>query len=185
MAKLYHPDKNGGDKGAARRFKEVYEAYKTLSDEQRRLAYNQANPQFSRGYQPVNAGYLLVQSRKLRKRVDLADPDRLNKAALHRKIQEILHADRVDMIITEPGFAGRAELLEHLLAVATVLPYPFLKQLLPQLSKLAGNDQPLLHAVQHVAAKNKQQWLYNRYKPVIALLVAIAFCIFIFMVSSG
>lgn len=48
MANKYHPDKNQGDKSAEAKFKEVSEAYETLSDPQKKKMYDQfgsAGPQ--------------------------------------------------------------------------------------------------------------------------------------------
>ena len=41
-ARLYHPDRNGGDKQAEQRFREVQAAYELLSDERARAAYDAA-----------------------------------------------------------------------------------------------------------------------------------------------
>jgi len=41
LAMKYHPDRNPGDKSSEEKFKEVKEAYETLSDEKRRAAYDQ------------------------------------------------------------------------------------------------------------------------------------------------
>lgn len=54
LAKLYHPDLHPGDEGAAAKFKEVNEAYETLSDPNKRANYDQfgtTNPNdfFGRG----------------------------------------------------------------------------------------------------------------------------------------
>ena len=40
LAMKYHPDRNQGDEAAAEKFKEVNEAHETLSDQQKRAAYD-------------------------------------------------------------------------------------------------------------------------------------------------
>ena len=40
LAMKYHPDRNQGDEVAAEKFKEVNEAHETLSDQQKRAAYD-------------------------------------------------------------------------------------------------------------------------------------------------
>lgn len=52
-AKQYHPDLNKGDKAAETKFKEINEAYETLSDGQRRAQYDQ----FGHAAQNFGGGY--------------------------------------------------------------------------------------------------------------------------------
>src|SRR6516162_3178013 len=40
LAMQYHPDRNAGDKGAERKFKDISEAYDILKDDQKRAAYD-------------------------------------------------------------------------------------------------------------------------------------------------
>ncbi len=59
LAMKYHPDKNPGDKAAEDRFKEVNEAYDTLSDAKKRQIYDQfgfAGPQASGPGGPFRGG---------------------------------------------------------------------------------------------------------------------------------
>jgi molecular chaperone DnaJ len=49
LARKYHPDANKGDPGAEERFKEISEAYNTLSDEKRRKEYDEARSLFGSG----------------------------------------------------------------------------------------------------------------------------------------
>jgi molecular chaperone DnaJ len=57
LAKRYHPDVTGGDKGKEAKFKEVSEAYETLGDEKRRAQYDElrSNP-FAGGGMPAGGG---------------------------------------------------------------------------------------------------------------------------------
>ena len=49
LARKYHPDANKGDRKAEERFKEISEAYNTLSDEKRRKEYDEARSLFGGG----------------------------------------------------------------------------------------------------------------------------------------
>jgi DnaJ-class molecular chaperone len=52
LAKKYHPDLNPDDKAAQKKFKEVQQAYDTLSDEKKRKLYDQFGP----AYEQMGAG---------------------------------------------------------------------------------------------------------------------------------
>lgn len=55
MAQKYHPDKNKGDKEAEAKFKEINEAYETLSDNKKRSFYDQFGS--TQGAGPGGAGF--------------------------------------------------------------------------------------------------------------------------------
>ena len=56
LARKYHPDANKGDPKAEERFKEISEAYNTLSDPKRRKEYDDARSLFGGGYRPPGQG---------------------------------------------------------------------------------------------------------------------------------
>ena len=56
LARKYHPDANKGDHDAEERFKEISEAYNTLSDEKRRKEYDEARSMFGGGFRVPGTG---------------------------------------------------------------------------------------------------------------------------------
>ena len=56
LARKYHPDANKGDRDAEERFKEISEAYNTLSDEKKRKEYDDARSMFGGGFRAPGAG---------------------------------------------------------------------------------------------------------------------------------
>ena len=52
LAIKYHPDKNNGDKESERKFREVSEAYETLSDQDKKRRYDNPDPFRSQGWNP-------------------------------------------------------------------------------------------------------------------------------------
>jgi molecular chaperone DnaJ len=56
LARKYHPDANKGDAKAEERFKEISEAYNTLSDTKRRKEYDDARSMFGGGFRGTGQG---------------------------------------------------------------------------------------------------------------------------------
>src|SRR6201985_3829043 len=56
LARKYHPDANKGDRDAEERFKEISEAYNTLSDEKKRKEYDDARSMFGGGFRAPGTG---------------------------------------------------------------------------------------------------------------------------------
>ncbi len=56
LARQYHPDANKGDAKAEERFKEISEAYNTLSDSKRRKEYDDARSLFGGGFRRPGPG---------------------------------------------------------------------------------------------------------------------------------
>src|ERR1700681_3017214 len=87
LAQIYHPDKNGGSLAAETYFKELREAYETLSDPVSREKYNYLRWQLratSGKYQiPVyTPDAILAECRRLKEYMNGVDIFRMNEEAL-------------------------------------------------------------------------------------------------------
>ena len=52
LARRWHPDRNAGDEEAAQRFKDITEAYKTLSNVEERRRYDRLGPLYTQDGRP-------------------------------------------------------------------------------------------------------------------------------------
>jgi len=60
LALKYHPDKSGGDPESEKKFKEIAEAYETLSNPKKKSEYDNPNPfggSFGGGFNPFGGGF--------------------------------------------------------------------------------------------------------------------------------
>lgn len=57
LARQFHPDRNPGDKAAAAKFKDIQQAYDTLSDAEKRKLYDQYGPDFEQAARAAQAGF--------------------------------------------------------------------------------------------------------------------------------
>ncbi|KJZ84870.1 hypothetical protein ClosIBUN13A_CONTIG152g02356 [Clostridium sp. IBUN13A] len=54
MAKKYHPDRNGNDENAIKKFQEVNEAYEVLSNEDSKKSYDEKKTNFKNAHKKKN-----------------------------------------------------------------------------------------------------------------------------------
>lgn len=190
LALKYHPDKNSGNLLYEQKFKEINEAYRVLSDPQKRNDYNysrtnerttQARPQYHADV--VSTRTILVQAKKLRSKVAAADPNRMNKEAVFRQVEQLLSRHNVGMLKEGYDEKINSAFVECMLQISYDLPYSNIMKIIQPLVIIAGTDNTLLLRIREFDKNSKFRSFWNEYKIVVAFFIAFLFCIFIYSIS--
>ncbi len=193
LALQYHPDKNFGNKIYEAKFKEILDAYKVLSDNNKRLEYNTQRlfhsettktKQSGSTQTPTTAISLLNQAIAFRKKIAVLDPYRMNKVALFKQIQLLLSKQNIYTIklYNDPKLNKR--MVEEILYCSKFLTYAHVERICFQLTALAGTDNDLYRRIYKFSKEIRIKSIWEKYKLMVALLVVLIICILIFFLSS-
>lgn len=188
LAMKYHPDKNDGNELAEEHFKEIHEAYHTLSDPSRRSVYNQQRwYRHSIGKQAASAVLtpedVLLRCKKLNRYVATLN-DRINEKLLYRYLMQLLTEETVNLLCRPPQNELNYQAISELLKAAKPLSYGYSGQIAAQLNRIAGGNAQMLAGIQHFLQEQKVAGYWRRYRIVAILLLTLMICLLIFAVSN-
>lgn len=191
LALLYHPDKNFGNQLYEAKFKEIQEAYRTLSDSTKRQEYN-SQRQFVSFYNngkqkssppPLTAQNIVQQTIDFRKKISGIDPYRMNKAALYNRIQQLLSKNHIQLLQHHNDLRLNTRMIEEILFCSRHLPYVYVEKICFQLTPLCGTDNTLYRYIYTFSKDIRIKSYWHKYKLPIALLIALIICFFIYLIS--
>ncbi|MDB5193058.1 MAG: hypothetical protein JWQ96_2621 [Segetibacter sp.] len=191
LALKYHPDKNFGNNIFEAKFKEIQEAYDTLSDDRKRHEYNEKRSR--RTYTstftnkkpptPVTPQSILNQTVEFRRKVAVLDPDRMNKVALFQQIELLLSPSNISLLQQLNDRRLSKKMIDEILYCARFLPFVYVEKICFLLTRLAGTDNTLYHKIYQFSRKVKRENYWNKYKVLAAILISITLCIVIYFLS--
>ena len=193
LAIKYHPDKNEGNELYEQKFKEINEAYRILSDSQKRTAYNASRTARNQGqYQsqtkppppPVTIQSILIEARKMRTRIAASDPDRLNKPSVFRQVEGLLSRQNVKLLRDGHNEKVNTLFVECIFDITASFPYSMVSRIIHPLVQIAGTNNDLLLRIQAFDKKIKYNTIWNEYKLAFAFIAAFLFCILIYIFST-
>ena len=185
LALQFHPDKNDNNKLAEQYFKEIKEAYETLSDRSKREAYNYERFfKITSGYKKdttnnVTPQWILQQAIELRKKVRTVDPFRIDRDALQFQLQSLLTEYNL-LVLKETDETTRMQITDELLSASKPLSPVVMEKLSTLLKQLAGDNDNTISKINEALRESKWNHLWQRYKIVAAIIIALLMCFMIY-----
>ena len=181
LAQQYHPDKNDGSHMAAAHFREIQEAYKTLSDPKKWEAYH-----YQRWYvrstgkpfanSPLTPTSILQECRQLQKYVASMNLFHLRFDAVSLHIRELLTENTIGMLLEQKDAATNRDIIQSVLVSAQPLPKKFFVPIAALLLQLADEDATAKATIAEALLNKKQRHAWDKYKWVLMLIITALIC---------
>ena len=189
LALLYHPDRNSGSNLHDAKFKEILEAYDVLSDVRRRQEYNRQRYDKSQPeketYRQPTAQSIVSESIHLRKKISALDPERMNKYGLYKQIQHLLVIQNILILKHHNDFKLNKQMIDEILFCSQFLPFHYVEKICLHLTELAGSDNETYRKIYRFSREARFRSFWNKYKFIVAVIVAFILCILIYLLSSA
>ena len=190
LALRYHPDTNHGNGYAEAWYREIQEAYETLTNTELRQVYlqerwllkSQGRP-FSETM-PLTPVFILKQANDLLEQVKSMDHFRMSHSSLQQQILTILEDKKIDSLLSYNETTVNRQIAEIVFACMFPLDYALQNPVLQQLHKLASTDTCMLQQIKRYSDKRKQQYLWERYQGLIIFAITILLCATIYFLSE-
>lgn len=190
LALLYHPDKNFGSNLYEAKFKEIKEAYEILSDVRQRREYNsrrhgQYQSEKKKTYRQPDPRAILDRTIAFRKKITALDPERMNKRAVYHHLQHLLAIQNILILKHSNEQEINKRFIDEIISCSRFLPFPQVEKICLQLTELAGTDNEIYRKIYHFSRQSRLQTYWNKYKLLIAVIVALMLCLLIYLLGSN
>lgn len=185
LAMKYHPDRNPDDALAAAVFTDVAEAYGILSDEAARKQYNNdryftAEKEYKRPLETIE--HLTQRIQKINGQLKHINQFHFNKDALLYSIIQ-LFPEEIDLLLYTNNLLLK-QFLDQVLLAVKLLDAHQTKQLLLLLQPLYKNNEWLQHSLNNVLQQQQKNERWEKYKIILAVVIAVILCVIIFYAAG-
>jgi molecular chaperone DnaJ len=187
LAMLYHPDKHDEDKIASAQYREIQEAYDTLTDPYKKEAYlqqrwyEQSMGRKLKGSAPLTSSTILRDALSLEKYISTLDPFRIDKEGLLQYIQQLLSDDAIEILLTENEPGILSTITGILLQSGKVFTLEQAEKLTLLLDKISKKNSAESIAIQQYRSRKTKESNRDRWKIPIILIVTVLLCLLIYL----
>ena len=187
LAMKYHPDKNPGDTLAAAVFSEIAEAYSILSNTQTRRDYDASNAAgFNARFSKARAATtqdVANSINALQKNLSASNQFGINQEALAYQLNQILSPTNI-ILLKQLTTENKQLVVEQLLYCCNPLFYARVQKLSADLFTIADGYEPACAAITLFLKNKLRASKWNKYKALVAVILAIVLCLLVFLLNK-
>jgi curved DNA-binding protein CbpA len=185
LAFKYHPDKNPDSLLAEAHFKELQEAYATLSVKARREHYDDERWLNGMGgrtkyEEAVTPGWLATICTQLNASLAVMDTHRISQRALQAYILLILDDSNLGVLERYRDRQANGTIVTELLKALDKLEVRYLHEIIQKMLLLAKGNNDLLLAIYHYEREKTRQTRFDNLLPFVVLIVTLLLCVFMY-----
>ncbi len=189
LALQYHPDINAGNEFSALQFRELQEAYETLSHPSKRAKYHSEwqlhFPNGAiRGGQMQTPLSVLESCIRLDEQLSATDLFRANKEAIFLRIQTLLSPANKALLLQHGNESLNQEVITRLLSASSGLPFKYIVPIAAELRTVAGANNDSITMITDFVKRARRKDHWEQYYPLMVLLISLAICGLIYIASQ-
>jgi molecular chaperone DnaJ len=190
LAMLYHPDKHNEDKIAGAHYREIQEAYDTLTDPYKKEAYlqqrwyEQSMGRKMAGSSPLTSSTILRDAISMEKYISTLDPFRIDQEGLMLYLEQLMSDDAIDILLSENEPGVISIITGILIKSGKVFNLSQAERLTFLLNKISKKYSAESIAIQHYLSEKRKEASRDRWKIPIILIVTVLICLLIYLASK-
>ena len=183
LVKRYHPDRHPDNRAVQAHFREIQEAYETLTDPVLREAWLQERWLLASQGLSIATQTLLTATDILKKLLSVErgfaaeDPWRSDQTSRFRRLSEHLDQAHIDILKQEPEQLDA--IAETLVRCGRHLDPEGLLSLIDLMKSILPEQHPAFTSIQLLSSQKKSEARWGRWKPIIILTAALLGCLLI------
>ena len=182
LALQYHPDIAGDDPAAEEQFRKIKAAYDILGNSKSRQAYHYKYFYTDLKPQPiVTAHSIALMANNLARFTKALDPYRLDTEGLYLQVSQLIDDKNLAILKNANDGVLINTIVTDLLGCSLLLPFDKALSVHQALLNLADKDEGMAALINKQTRQQKMFYYWDRYKLLLALVMAIAICVTMFL----